>query len=59
LGQKSKYNTSVIASVKMLGSDVRVRWVQGPDGLIIKKPARFPSWQVIGYKIEFKDQGSK
>ena len=38
----------------MLGSDVKIRWTQTAEGLIIKKPSKFPSWQVPGFKIEFR-----
>jgi len=54
LGKNSKYYGSQIASVKMLGSDVKVKWSEGADGLLIKKPSKLPAWQVIGFKIEFK-----
>ena len=53
LGKTSKPG-SPVASVKMLGSDVKIRWTQGADGLVIKKPAKLPAWQVLGFKIEFK-----
>jgi alpha-L-fucosidase len=59
LGKNSKYYTAQVASVKMLGSDVKVRWSEGADGLLIKKPSRLPSWQVVGFKIEFKKQDIK
>ena len=54
LGKNSKYYGSPVASVKMLGSDVKIKWSEGADGLTIKKPSKIPSWQVIGFKIEFK-----
>jgi alpha-L-fucosidase len=54
LGKKSKFYGSSISSVKMLGSDVKVKWSEGENGLVIKKPAKLPAWQVIGFKIEFK-----
>jgi alpha-L-fucosidase len=38
----------------MLGSDVKVKWSVTDNGLVIKKPAKLPVWQVIGFKIEFK-----
>lgn len=52
LGKSSKLGTKVSA-VKMLGSDAKIRFSQGADALVIKKPAMLPSWQVIGFKIEF------
>jgi len=54
LGKNSKYYGSPVASVKMLGSELKIRWSVGADGLTIKKPSKIPSWQVIGFKIEFK-----
>ena len=59
LGKNSKYYESPVASVKMLGSDIKIKWSEGADGLTIKKPAKIPAWQVIGFKIEFKKQPSK
>ena len=59
LGKNSKYYGSPVVSVKMLGSDVKVKWTERPDGLIINKPAKIPAWQVIGFKIEFKKQDGK
>jgi alpha-L-fucosidase len=38
----------------MLGSDVKIRWTQTAGGMIIKKPSKFPEWQVQGFKIEFQ-----
>ena len=38
----------------MLGSDVKVKWTQEAGALIIKKPSKLPSWEVSGFKIEFK-----
>jgi alpha-L-fucosidase len=54
LGKNSKLADSPVVSVKMVGSDIKVKWTQGADGMIIKKPSRLPSWQVLGFKIEFK-----
>jgi alpha-L-fucosidase len=53
LGKNSGLS-SPIASVKMLGSDARVRWSQSADVLIIKKPSRIPAGEVPGFKIEFR-----
>jgi alpha-L-fucosidase len=54
LGKNSKYLDNPVASVKMLGSDVKVKWSQTDAAMIIKKPAKLPSWPVPGFKIEFK-----
>lgn len=53
LGRNSKLY-SPVATVKMLGSDVRISWSQDAGALIIKKPSKLPEWQVPGFKIEFK-----
>jgi len=34
----------------MMGVDVKVKWSQENDRLVIKKPSRIPSWQVLGLK---------
>jgi len=54
LGKNSKFSERPVASVKMLGSDDKIRWTQLADGMIIKKPLKFPAWQVPGFKIEYK-----
>jgi alpha-L-fucosidase len=54
LGKKSKFCGKPITSIKMFGSDVKLKWSQGNDALVIQKPAKLPAWQVIGFKIEFK-----
>jgi len=54
LGKNSKYLENPVASVKMLGSDVKVKWSQTDAAMIIKKPAKLPSWPVPGFKIEFE-----
>ena len=54
LGKKSKLSDGAVASVKMMGSDIRLRWNQTAEGLIIRKPSKFPPWHVEGFKIEFR-----
>jgi alpha-L-fucosidase len=54
LGKNSKLEERQVASVKMLGSDIKIRWFQTADGMIIRKPSKFPAWQVPGFKIEFE-----
>ncbi len=53
LGKSSKPAVKAIASVAMVGSKEKISWKQIAEGLVIKKPANLPSWQVIGFKIEF------
>jgi alpha-L-fucosidase len=53
LGNNSKLS-SPVASVKMLGSDVKIRWSQEADAFVIKKPSKLPEWQVLCFKIDFK-----
>jgi alpha-L-fucosidase len=38
----------------MVGSKEKLSWKQTSDALVIKKPANLPSWQVIGFRIEFR-----
>jgi alpha-L-fucosidase len=52
LGKNSKLSGSPIASVKMLGSDLKIKWSQEADAMVIKKPAKLPKWPVLGFKIE-------
>ena len=54
LGKNSSFVENQVSSVKMMGVDVKVKWSQENDRLVIKKPSRIPSWQVLGFKIEFK-----
>ncbi len=53
LGKSSKPDVKTIASVAMVGSKEKISWKQTAEGLVIKKPANLPSWQVTGFKIEF------
>ena len=54
LGKNSKISNKTVASVKMLGSNEKLKWNQGGDALVISKPAKLPDWQVVAFKIEFK-----
>ncbi len=54
LGKKSRYSISSIKSVSMLGSNVKIKWSQQADAMVIKKPAKMPEWPVLGFRIEFK-----
>jgi len=54
LGKNSRLLGGAVASVNMMGSDIRLRWTQTAEGVIIKKPTKFPAWQVPGFKIEFR-----
>jgi alpha-L-fucosidase len=45
-----------VSKVTLLGSTNRVKWSQGKESLIIRKPAKLPEWHVLGFKIEFKKQ---
>ena len=55
LGNASKLNDKAIASVKLLGSPEKLVWKQEADALVINKPVKLPEWQVVTFKIEFKD----
>jgi len=54
LGKSSKLNDKAIASVKMLGSNEKIKFNQGADALVIAKPAVLPDWKVVGFEITFK-----
>ena len=53
-GKNAKLETRTIASVKLLGSDEKIKWAQKDDALVITKPAKLPKWQTLVFKIEFK-----
>jgi len=55
LGKNSKLGDKEVKSVIMLGSDEKLTWKQGVTGLIIGKPIKLPKWQVVTFKIEFKE----
>jgi len=55
LGKNSKYSDKAIASITMLGTRNKLRWKQNADILMITRPGKLPSWQVLGFKIEFKN----
>ena len=54
LGLKSTLNTKKIRSIHMLGVDEEMTWKQEDDALIIKKPAHWPDWQVLGFRILYQ-----
>jgi alpha-L-fucosidase len=54
LAKSSKGISNSVAKVSMVGSKAKISWRQNAAGLIIKKPANLPQWQVIGFKIEFR-----
>lgn len=54
LSKSSKLADKAVASVSMVGSKEKLGWKQSSEGLVIKKPATMPAWEVIGFKIEFK-----
>lgn len=54
LGKNSTINKKKVKTVKMLGSDEKLKWKQGLDALVISKPAKLPDWKVIGFQITFR-----
>ncbi|MCX5896471.1 MAG: alpha-L-fucosidase, partial [Proteobacteria bacterium] len=54
LGKNSTLVNKIVKSVSLLGSNENLQWKQEGSGLIISKPVKLPSWQVPGFKIEFK-----
>jgi alpha-L-fucosidase len=55
LAKSSKGISNSVAKVSMVGNKAKISWRQNAAGLIIKKPANLPQWQVIGFKIEFRE----
>jgi alpha-L-fucosidase len=54
LGNDSKISAGKVASVEMLGGNEKLNWSQNSDALVISKPAKYPEWTVVGFKIEFE-----
>ena len=56
LGKKTRYNDKIIKSIRMPGSDERIRWKQKDNELVILKPSPFPPSQVNvrTFKIMFR-----
>jgi alpha-L-fucosidase len=50
----SAEHTQPVAEVKLLGSDEQIRWSQSSDGLVIEKPAAFPTEDVVAFRVVFK-----
>ena len=54
LAKASKLTDKPVDSITMVGGNEKISWKQTAEALIIRKPANMPSWQVIGFRIEFK-----
>ncbi len=54
LGKSSKLIDKAVGSVKILGSNEKLKWKQNGDALVINKPFKLPDWQVVTFKIDFK-----
>jgi alpha-L-fucosidase len=54
LGKDSKICGKTVESVKILGSNEKLKWNQNADALVINKPSKLPDWQVVTFKVEFK-----
>ncbi len=54
LAKASMLTDKPVISIDMVGSNEKISWKQTSDALVIKKPVKMPSWQVIGFRIEFK-----
>jgi alpha-L-fucosidase len=59
LGKNSRYKFDAIKSIKMVGSNIKVKWSQEADAMVIKKPSKLPEWPVIGFRIEFATSNPK
>jgi len=55
LGKKSSYHPGSITSVQLMGSKEKLNWKQEDGALTIAQPASIPQWDVIGFKITFKN----
>lgn len=51
---KSLENGKKVASVRMLGSKQKIKWVYGKNALIIKRPSVLPSYATVAFEIKFK-----
>ena len=54
VGLKSGVTKKKVKSVAMLGSDETFKWKQTDKALIISRPSKIPSWEVITFRIEFR-----
>ena len=54
LRKNSTINEGKVKSLKMLGSDEKLKWKQGSDALVISKPLKLPDWKVVGFQITLK-----
>lgn len=56
LGKNSKSADKAIASVELVGSEMKCHWKQQKDALVISMPRQLPVEQVpvIGYRIKFR-----
>jgi len=54
LGKDSKVCGKQVASVKMLGSNEKLKWNQQAGALVIEKPSKSPDWAVVTLKVEFR-----
>ncbi|MDZ8119916.1 alpha-L-fucosidase [Pontiella agarivorans] len=53
-GARSKPHT--VKTVKLLGSDEKLKWEQTPDGLKITKPSVLPTRESIAFRITFAEK---
>ena len=54
LGKQSKISGQKVKSVTLLGSKEKIGWKQGGEALVISRPPKLPDWEVMTFKIEFK-----
>ena len=54
LGKLSKISGQKVATVSMLGSNLKLKWKQEDGALVIKKPNALPAYQVVVFSIKFK-----
>jgi alpha-L-fucosidase len=55
LGKSSPLTEKKIKAVSMLGSDEKLDWKQEDEALVISEPSALPDWNVITFRIDFRE----
>ncbi len=55
LGKDSALSAKQISNITLLGFSDSLKWKVEDNALVIKKPLNLPKWDVLGFKIEFKN----
>ncbi|MEI8087296.1 MAG: alpha-L-fucosidase [Paludibacter sp.] len=54
LGKLSKISNKTIASISLLGSKEKLQWKQGSESVVITKPTKLSTENVVVFSIKFK-----